>query len=203
MPSGIGTAGAGAELTSEQVARILVNPLQARSVVLAAGPRVFDSQGDPLSIPKLAPMSTVGMTAENVAVPESDPVFSEVTLLPSMLKSFKRGYRISNELVRHSMLAIATVMGQAIVERTALEIDAAMLTGTGTSNTITGFTAMAGTSGVTLGASVSPPSTTCWMPRARCWPRMRRWTAPPGSCIPTCSPGSARSGRARAPAPTC
>ncbi|HEX3200336.1 MAG TPA: hypothetical protein VHW42_00160, partial [Actinomycetes bacterium] len=45
MPSGIGTAGAGAELTSEQVARILVNPLQARSVVLRAGPRVFDSQG--------------------------------------------------------------------------------------------------------------------------------------------------------------
>jgi HK97 family phage major capsid protein len=154
MPSGIGTAGAGAELTSEQVARILVNPLQARSVVLAAGPRVFDSQGDPLSIPKLAPMSAVGMTAENVAVPESDPVFSEVQLLPSSLKSFKRGYRISNELVRHSVLAIATVMGQAIVERTALEIDAAMLTGT--SNTITGFTSMAGTSGVTLGASVVP-----------------------------------------------
>jgi hypothetical protein len=48
MPSGIDTAGAGAELTSEQVARSLVNPLQARSVVLAAGPRVFDSQGDPL-----------------------------------------------------------------------------------------------------------------------------------------------------------
>jgi HK97 family phage major capsid protein len=85
-PSGIGTAGAGAELTQEQVARILIAPLQARSVVLAAGPR------------------------------------------------------ISNELVRHSVLAIATVIGQAIVERTALEIDAAMLTGTGTSNTITGFT---------------------------------------------------------------
>jgi hypothetical protein len=89
--------------------------------VLAAGPRVFDSQGDPLSIPKLAPMSAVGMTAENVAVPESDPVFSEVQLLPATLKSFKRGYRISNELVRHSVLAIATVMGQAIVECTALE----------------------------------------------------------------------------------
>ena len=156
MPSGIGTAGAGAELTSEQVARILVNPLQARSVVLAAGPRVFDSQGDPLSIPKLAPMSAVGMTAENVAVPESDPVFSEVQLLPSSLKSFKRGYRISNELVRHSVLAIATVMGQAIVERTALEIDAAMLTGTGAANTITGFTSMAGTSGTTLAASATP-----------------------------------------------
>jgi HK97 family phage major capsid protein len=156
MPSGIGVAGAGAELTSEQVARILVNPLQARSVVLAAGPRVFDSQGDPLSIPKLAPMSAVGMTAENVAVPESDPVFSEVQLLPATLKSFKRGYRISNELVRHSVLAIATVMGQAIVERTALEIDNAFLTGTGTPNTITGFTSMAGTSGVTLAASAKP-----------------------------------------------
>jgi len=58
--------------------------------------------------------------------------------------------------VRHSVLAIATVMGQAIVERTALEIDAAFLTGTGTSNTITGFTSMAGTSGTTLGAGVVP-----------------------------------------------
>ena len=55
MPSGIGTAGAGAELTSEQVARILVNPLQARSVVLAAGPRVFDSQGDPSPSPSSPP----------------------------------------------------------------------------------------------------------------------------------------------------
>jgi hypothetical protein len=44
MPSGIGTVEAGAELISEQVARILVNPLQALSVVLAAGPRVFDSR---------------------------------------------------------------------------------------------------------------------------------------------------------------
>jgi HK97 family phage major capsid protein len=83
-------------------------------------------------------------------------VFSEVQLLPATLKSFKRGYRISNELVRHSVLAIATVMGQAIVERTALEIDNAFLTGTGTPNTITGFTSMAGTSGVTLAASAKP-----------------------------------------------
>jgi Phage capsid family len=101
-------------------------------------------------------MSAVGMTAENVTVPEADPVFSEVQLLAATLKSFKRGYRISNELVRHSVLAIASVMGQAVVERTALEIDAAFLTGTGTSNTITGFTSMAGTSGATLGASVVP-----------------------------------------------
>ena len=57
-------------------------------------------------------MSAVSMTAENIAVPESDPVFSKVTLLPSTLKSFKRGYRISNELVRHSVLAIASVMGE-------------------------------------------------------------------------------------------
>jgi HK97 family phage major capsid protein len=156
VPSGIGTAGAGAELTSEQVQRILVNPLQAQSVVLRAGSRVFDGQGDPIVIPKLAPLSAVGLTAENVAVPEGDPTFSEVTLLLSTLKSFKRGYKISNELVRHSVLAIATVMGRAIVERTALEVDSAFLTGTGTSNTLTGFTSMAGTSGITLGAGVVP-----------------------------------------------
>jgi Phage capsid family len=146
-------------------------------------------------------MSAVGMTAENVAVPESDPVFSEVVLLPSTLKSFKRGYRISNELVRHSVLAIATAIGQAIVERTALEIDAAMLTGTGTSNTITGFTAMAGTSGVTLGASVVPTIDNLLDAQGSLLAANASLDTAPGSCTPTCSLGYGRSGRARAPAP--
>jgi hypothetical protein len=106
MPPGIGTAWSGAELTSEQVARIPVNPPSPFRRARRRPARVR-LPGDPLSIPKLAPMSAVGMTAENVAVPESDPVFSEVQLLPASLKSFKRGYRISNELVRHSVLVIA------------------------------------------------------------------------------------------------
>jgi hypothetical protein len=150
MPSGIGVAGAGAALTSEQVARILVNPLQARSVVLAAGRRVFDSQGDPLSIPKLAPMSTVGMTAENVAVPSPTPVFSEVQALPASLKSFQRGY--------------ASQRARAPQRAGRRHRD-----GPGTS----------GTSGTTWARAWSPVSTTCWMPRGRCWPPTPAWTAPP------------------------
>ncbi len=39
MASSTGTA---AELTQEQVQRILVRPLGAASVFLAAGPRIFD-----------------------------------------------------------------------------------------------------------------------------------------------------------------
>ena len=40
----------GASLIAEQVSQILVQPLEAASVVLAAGPRIFDSS-EPLRIP--------------------------------------------------------------------------------------------------------------------------------------------------------
>jgi len=42
----------GASLIAEQVSQILVQPLEAASVVLAAGPRIFDSS-EPLRIPTL------------------------------------------------------------------------------------------------------------------------------------------------------
>ena len=43
----------GASLIAEQVSQILVQPLEAASVVLAAGPRIFDSS-EPLRIPTLS-----------------------------------------------------------------------------------------------------------------------------------------------------
>lgn len=41
------------ELTAEQVQRILVKPLEASAVFLAAGPRIFDTNGSPVRVPKL------------------------------------------------------------------------------------------------------------------------------------------------------
>jgi HK97 family phage major capsid protein len=101
MPSGIGVAGAGAELTSEQVAASCQPPTGPQRRARRRPARVR-RPGRPALHPQAGP--------------------------------HVRG--------RH--------------DRPALEIDAAFLTGTGTSNTITGFTAVAGTSGVTLGASVVP-----------------------------------------------
>lgn len=47
------------ELTAEQVQKILVSPLEAQSVFLAAGPRIIDTAG-PLRLPKMGPATAPG-----------------------------------------------------------------------------------------------------------------------------------------------
>ena len=74
------------ELTREQVQAMLVRPLEAASTFLASGPRIFDS-ASPVRIPKLGGAITdPGFTGENVAIPERDVDFGEVTLLPSTME---------------------------------------------------------------------------------------------------------------------
>ncbi len=148
MPSGIAVVGGGAELTREQVAALLIDPLLAQSVILRAGPRIFDTSGGaPIRIPKITVYDIgtgVGASAtfwkgENELIPESDPTFGEVTLLPSTLKSIKVLHRFSNELARHSVVNIANALRDAIVRRVALAVDRAFLIGEGTNNTVRGI----------------------------------------------------------------
>lgn len=46
------------ELTQEQVQRILVQPLEATAVFLAAGPRIFDTNGSQVRVPKMGQLVT-------------------------------------------------------------------------------------------------------------------------------------------------
>jgi HK97 family phage major capsid protein len=136
------------ELTREQVVATLIEPLMAESVVLRAGPRIFESQGGaPVRIPKITayPIGTgTGASAsywhgENEQITEADPEFGEVTLLPSTLKSIKVLHRFSNELARHSVVNIANALRDAIVTRVRLALDRAFLIGEGTNNTVRGI----------------------------------------------------------------
>jgi HK97 family phage major capsid protein len=128
------------QLTAEQVVALLVEPLEKASVVLAAGPRIFDSHGDPLRIPKLVSWSAdPGFVAENGAIADIDATTSELVLLPSTLKSVKTMTKISNELARHSVVNIANALRDSLVRRVAGVIDQAFLTGAGTSNTVKGL----------------------------------------------------------------
>ncbi len=156
MPSGYATATGGAELTREQVAQLLVEPLLAQAVVFAAGPRQFASQGGvPVRVPKIASFALNDpWRAENTAIAESDPTYGELTLLPSSLKSLKTLHRFSNELARHSVTNIATVLQDALVRRVANALDSAFLTGDGAANTVTG---LANQTGVQTMAAVGTP----------------------------------------------
>jgi hypothetical protein len=83
------TTSANPELLQEQVASLLVQPLEAASVVLSSGPRIFDT-ASPLRIPKLLSGATVGFIEEGGLIPDDASVdFGEVTLMPSDRRSLK------------------------------------------------------------------------------------------------------------------
>ena len=144
------------ELTQEEVYPFLIQPLTAASVVLGAGARVIDSPtGDPLRIPKFVDGANAGWYAENEVIGESDPDFSELTLLPTNLKSVKVIHRFSNELARHSVVPIGSQLQSALVRNVASVLDDAFLNGTGTADGngnrgVIGLFAQSGTQSATL-----------------------------------------------------
>lgn len=131
------------ELIQEQVANLLVQPLEAASVVLSSGVRVFDSS-EPLRIPTLVSGFTPGFVAENAEIPEGDADFGEIKLMPSDRKSIKALTRFSNELLRQSTVSLDAVLKQRLVTDVSNALDTALLTGTGATKSITGITNQAG-----------------------------------------------------------
>lgn len=156
MPSGYSSTAAGGALTQEETAALLVEPLLSEAVVLAAGPRVFTSAGVPLNIPKISALDLADpWRAENTLIAEADPTYSELVLLPSTLKSLKVLHRVSNELARHAVTSIATVLSAALVRRVANAIDKAFLVGDGVSSTVLGI---ANQTGIQTMAAVGAPT---------------------------------------------
>lgn len=117
------------ELTREQVSTILTRPLEARSIFLAAGPRIFDTDGSPVRVPGLpAPdPDSLAWVGENEQIPEVDPDFSERTLLPSTMESVKVITRYSNELARQSVVALDAALRDRLVSDVAGKIDGQFL----------------------------------------------------------------------------
>lgn len=132
------TTSANPQLIATQVATLLVQPLEAASVVLSSGVRIFDTSG-PLRIPKLTAGASVGFVAESAAIPEADVSFGEISLMPSTLKSLKVLLRFSNELLRQSVIGLDATLRQRLVTDVSKALDDALLKGAGSSNTIKGI----------------------------------------------------------------
>lgn len=118
------------ELTQQQVAKILVKPLEEAAKFLAAGPRVFDTASE-LRIPKLGGPTTVTWVGENEQIPEANPDFDEVVLLPSTMKSLKTLTRYSNELARQSVVALDAALKDRLVTDVATKLDAQLFSASG------------------------------------------------------------------------
>lgn len=144
----------GASLIAEQVSQILVQPLEAASVVLAAGPRIFDSS-EPLRIPTLTGSTDPSWVAENGLIPDSDVTFGEINLMPSTLKSIKALTKFSNELARQSAVGLDAVLKARIVKDVADKLDDALLMGDGVANTVKGMLNQVGVQTGVLDATAS------------------------------------------------
>ena len=120
------------ELTREQVATILTRPLEQASRFLAAGPRIFDTDGSPVRIPRTpsfeygddgGDVDELPFTGENELIPEADLDTDETVLLPSTMKSVKVLTRYSNELARQSIVNMESTLRARLVADVATKLD--------------------------------------------------------------------------------
>ncbi|MEN3221967.1 MULTISPECIES: phage major capsid protein [Mycobacteriaceae] len=125
-------------LIQSQVSSLLVQPLEQASTFLAAGPVILDSSS-PVRVPRIVNGVTAGFVAEGAQITDGDVAFDEVTLLPSTMKGLKVLVKLSNELIRTSVVGLEAVLRTRLVTDVANALDAALWDGAGTSNTIKGI----------------------------------------------------------------
>lgn len=131
------TTASAPELTREQVASILTQPLSAASTFLSSGPTIFDTTG-PLRVPA-APtfdLDDVDWTGESEQIPEVDADTGELQLLPSTMKSVKVITRYSNELARQSVMALDAALKSRLVSEVAAKLDGQFYSASGDGVTI-------------------------------------------------------------------
>lgn len=143
------------ELTAEQVQKVLTKPLEEKSTFLAAGPRILDTAG-PLRLPKAPGASDVSWVGENEQIPESDPDFGEIMLLPSTMKSIKVLSRYSNELARQSVISLDAALKDRLVADVAAHVDKQFYSASGDGiTTPKGMFAWTGTQTVAVGGALT------------------------------------------------
>lgn len=126
-------------LIEDQVSTMLVEPLEAASVVLAAGPHVINSS-EPVRIKKLVSGFTPSWVGENELIPDAGAAaFDEITLMPTSRKSIKTIVRVSNELIRQATVGVSAILQRRVVTDVANALDDALLAGDGADDTVTGI----------------------------------------------------------------
>lgn len=157
MPENTQTLAAGGELTQQVVAQLLLQPLQAASIFLAAGPRIFDTNGgNRLRIPTLTGSTGAGFVAEGALIPDDDVSFGELNLLPTGMQSVKVITRVSDELLRQSSIALDQVLRTRLVGDVAAALDRELIAGTDTTGVRPlGLLNYAGTTKIAAGAAAS------------------------------------------------
>lgn len=143
------------ELVQETVSNILVKPLEAASLFLAAGPRIIDTAG-PLRIPKLGAGTAPTFVGQNELIPDRDVDFDEISLLPSTMKAIKTLTKFSNELARQSVVSLDVALREKLVSDVAAAMDAQLFSASGDGiTTPKGLFAYSGVQSIAVGGALT------------------------------------------------
>ncbi|OAV78092.1 phage major capsid protein [Dietzia sp. 111N12-1] len=146
----VNTTTSASSTIQDQVSTMLVQPLEAASVVLSSGATIFNSS-EPLRIPRLTGSTAVAWVGEGEQIPDDYTAdFDELSLMPTNRKSIKAIVRVTNELIRQAKMGVSGVLQQRLVHDVKTKLDDALLNGDGTDNTVTGVLNQAGTQDAVL-----------------------------------------------------
>lgn len=130
-------------LLQSQIAQLLVQPLEQASTFLAAGPTILDS-ASPVRIPRISSGATANFVAAGAQISDGSVSFDEIDLMPSTLQALKVLVKVSNELIRQSVVGLDAVLQQRLVTDVANALDAALWKGSGSANTVKGILSQTG-----------------------------------------------------------
>lgn len=127
---------AGGFLVPTEQSRVVVERLAPQSVLLSAGPKLFDMNSDELRVPMVASGATVSMVAENALIPESDIVFDAALLVARKLAGLVRA---SNEWLSDAVPDGRQVVEQNLLRELAIKLDEQFFVGDGTAPNLSGI----------------------------------------------------------------
>lgn len=149
-----GTDSAGGYTVPTVLASEFIDKLRNKSVVFQAGARTVPMTSDNLAIARITGDPTVGWTAENAEITASDPTFDAVTLAPKKLTCL---VKVSRELLEDSV-NIAAALEAALTGSMSVEMDRALLFGSGSSNQPTGLFNISGINSTSMGTNGAVPT---------------------------------------------
>lgn len=145
-----GASAAGAAFTPAENSKDFFNLLAPKSVFLASGVNVLNTDADSLVIPRLTADPASAFVAEGANITLTDPNGDTVTAVPRKVAVLTA---ITNEVLADSAPSILEVHAQSILRSAALRFDLGAFEGTGTAPQIRGLKNIAGIGSVSMGTN--------------------------------------------------
>lgn len=148
-----GSGATGGVVIADQQANTFFDMLRAKSVVLAAGPRLVRMTSDVCNVPKILTSTTTGWYDEGGTLSSTEMTFEAVTLTARKVAAYSL---CSNEALADGNPQLLNMVGQDFATAMALGIDLVFLDGSGTPPTprgIRNFTSVTETAADTNGAT--------------------------------------------------